>query len=50
MNAIRWQIFKWLSALGWAICPEPQKSVLQDNLLSWKELEEIDIYKRAVDR
>ena len=32
MNAFRWWLFRRLSELGWWICPEPHKSVLQASM------------------
>ena len=26
MTALRWWLFKWLSAIIWPICPEPHRS------------------------
>jgi hypothetical protein len=32
MNKFRWWLFKLLSKVGWAICPEPQQSDLKSRL------------------
>lgn len=29
MNAIRWRLFGLISWIGWAVCPEPQRSDLR---------------------
>jgi len=39
MNAIRWSLFKALSAISWRVCPEPHKSRLQSVLPQWSEVE-----------
>ena len=39
MNWLRWQTFKFLSSVGWAICPEPHRSRLQAILPQWDDLE-----------
>lgn len=40
MNAIRWWLFRRFSSIGWAICPEPQKSDLQRVMPSWADCAE----------
>jgi len=42
MNKFRWRIFKLLSVIGWAICPEPQKSNIMKKMFTWDELKDID--------
>lgn len=43
MRAIRWKLFKLLSHIGWAICPEPDRSRLLAHMrndgmrLGWPE-------------
>ncbi len=32
MNLFRWWLFKSWSKVGWAICPEPQRSDLKSRL------------------
>jgi len=32
MNAFRWWLFKKLSRVGWAICPEPQRTRLYQSM------------------
>lgn len=43
LNSIRWNLFKWMSGIGWKVCPEPQRSDLQRRLKlggspEWKDL------------
>lgn len=38
MTAFRWWAFKRLCALGWLVCPEPQRSDLQSRLPQWHDL------------
>ncbi len=35
----RWHLFKWLSHVGWWVCPEPHRSRLQRGIGSWQEVE-----------
>lgn len=39
MRPIRWWIFKKLSWLGWKICPEPDRSLLQSMMPTRAEWE-----------
>ena len=42
MNTIRWWLFKKLSALGWWVCPEPQRSTLNTVFdATWQEVRAI---------
>ncbi len=36
---LRWQAFRFLSWVGWAICPEPHRSRLQRVLPEWEDIE-----------
>ena len=37
---LRWWLFKRLSAIGWAICPEPDRTILRGIFRTrWDELE-----------
>jgi len=39
MNKLRWWLFKKISRIGWAICPEPQRTELYMNMRfdpNWK--------------
>lgn len=38
MNTIRWKLFKIISVIGWAVCPEPQRSDLQKVMPNWRAL------------
>lgn len=38
MTELRWKLFKILSAIGWAICPEPHKSRLTSVTSSWDDV------------
>lgn len=40
VTTLRWWLFKRLSDLGWYICPEPNKSRLQQALPTWDHLKE----------
>lgn len=39
MNWLRWHAFRFLSHIGWMICPEPHRSRLQSVLPQWDDLE-----------
>lgn len=36
---LRWRAFRFLSVIGWAVCPEPHRSRLQAVLPQWDDLE-----------
>lgn len=40
MNAFRWWLFKQLSWIGWAICPEPHRTNLHAVMPTWKDVED----------
>ncbi len=43
VDRIRWRLFKLLSRIGWRICPEPHRSMLEASMAkaevpAWKDL------------
>lgn len=40
MSWLRWTTFKFLSWVGWKICPEPHRSNLQAVMPPWGEIDE----------
>lgn len=50
LNRLRWKAFKWLSAIGWAICPEPQRTALQRVMPTWQRIEDTSAQVAAAIR
>lgn len=42
ITVIRWQLFKWISAIGWMVCPEPHKTNLQKHMNDWRDMNDVD--------
>lgn len=42
INKLLWQIFKFLSWVGWKVCPEPHRTRLQSMSPTWKQYEASD--------
>ncbi len=43
MNWLRWHTFRFLSWIGWKICPEPHRSRLQAAMPTWGEIDEAQL-------
>ncbi len=43
MTKLRWWLFKQISRFGWWVCPEPHRSRLQMETLTWR------LYQMALD-
>ncbi len=43
LNEIRWQLFKALSWIGWKVCPEPHRTLLQSVSPSWADFPAHDL-------